>query len=60
MNPVISALLTRCLLGIAKKLNKEELHRFAAECKKKDIEAGYDTYKNDSSGVDPDGGNGAR
>jgi hypothetical protein len=47
MSPVFSAFLARYLLRLAKMFNKEVVHDWAESLKKKDIEAGYETYKSE-------------
>lgn len=47
MNPVVSAFLARYLLRLAKMFNKEVVHNWAESLKKKDVEAGYETYKSE-------------
>ena len=54
MTAVLAAALTPVLkvLGkaagkLAHRLHREEFHRYAEECKRRDIEAGYDHFKSD-------------
>jgi len=43
---IISTIIIKWLVRIGRQVNRGAFHRYAEELKKKDREAGYDTYKN--------------
>ena len=43
----VGAVLLKIGIRLFRRWNNTEFDKFAAECKKKDKEAGYDTYKNE-------------
>lgn len=48
------ALAAKALSALAVRLHKQEFHRYAEQCKKRDIEAGYDHFKIEAGEVGND------
>lgn len=54
MNSAIAAFAAKALMALAKRLHKHEFHRYSEECKKRDMEAGYDHFKIEADEVGND------